>query len=133
MEQPARRRNPLVDIDGFPACPFREQLADGGFAAAGHADQDDVLRLPAQQLVRMRSFSLSGMDFSKKRSSATLAWATSMGSPSAAGDAQGLGLQQQCGAAGIVDDVQHPLAPGKDSQIHRRAAVVRDTCPPGWR
>ena len=38
--------DPLIRIDQMPACLFGKDFSDGGFAAAGHADQHDILLLP---------------------------------------------------------------------------------------
>ena len=87
-------------------------LADGGLAAAGHADEDDVLHLAAPAGRVMRAISLSAMLLPRNSSAARLAWATSMYRPPGAGDAQLLRLEQQSGAGGVIDEVQHAARSG---------------------
>ena len=67
---------------------------------------------------RMRWFSLSGMGFSKKCSSAALAWATSMGSPSE----QGMPSSSACSSRAV----RRGLYTTSSTPEHR-GKVVRST------
>ncbi len=112
-----------VTVHKGPVQQIGQSLAHGGFAAAGHADEDAVF-LPSAQ--RFPGFlRLDGGD--------GLAGEDARGAPrllgqheetAHVGDFQRLRLLHQSSAGGVVDEVQHPLAPGEPAQVHRGGSGV---------
>ena len=76
-----------------------------------------MLVLSRRRSARMRWFSLSGMAFSKKCSSAALAWATSMGRPSVQGMPSASACSSRAVRRGLYTTSATPRQAGKAARF----------------
>ena len=112
----------VVEIEKRPPDPCRRQPAHGRFAAAGHADEDEVLprlrdRTHGRRLPRRVD---RGAGEQLRRA---LALRHEHRQPAGARDPQPLRLKQQCGAQRVEHHVQHAVAGRKASQLDGGNAI----------
>ena len=87
-------------------------LAQGCLAAAGHADEDDILHLPRQAAGDAFDLAVSNGTASEELCG-PLCLGHQHPEPPIAGDAPALRLKQQCCAGRIINEVQDSLQPGE--------------------
>ena len=114
----------LVRVNQFPPGLFRQQAADRGFTAAGHADQDPVFRFPRDGTDYPFLFLLRN-----RLPEEELCGGPSLGyqhrQPVDGGNALCLRLQDQRGAGRVVNHVRDALQPWQLVRIHRGDTVLR--------
>ena len=115
--------NFFVGIHQLSAEPVRQQSADGAFSAPRHSDEDDVCHLGGEGSV---DFGNNGVvnGLAGKIFGGFLGLGDQHPKPVGAGNVKCFGVQQQLGAGGVVDHIQHPFQHGKPLQIHRGNAGV---------
>ena len=102
-----------------------EQFSHRALAAAGHADEDDVLHLTGELFFDARDLAVGDIR-AEEELGAALGLRREHAQPVRAGDAETLGLHQQGRARGVVDQVRDGLAAGKGRKRGGRPAVVRE-------
>ena len=115
--------NFLVGIHQLPAELLCKQSADGAFSAPRHSDEDDVRHLGGERSV---DFGNDGVinGRSGKILGGFLGLCHQHPKAVGAGNVERFSIQQQLGAGGVVDHVQHSFQSGKTLQIHQRNAGV---------
>ena len=113
-----------VRIEHLAAERLAERLRHGGFAAAGHADEDDVHRLALHEvdgvLERAGRRLFAGEDLTRADG-----LRREHHHAVRAGDAEFFRLQQKLRAHGIIDEIDDGAAAREAQQINDRLAVVR--------
>ena len=121
----ACRLNDLrVAVEHRAVQPLGEQRRDGALAAAGHADEDDVLHLLPQQAVDAQDLRIVD-DRIGEHLTAALGLRHEHVQPARARDAEAFRLQQQRRARGVIDDVKHARALRELPQVDGGFARVR--------
>ena len=112
-----------VAVHKGPVQQVGQGLAHGRLAAAGHPDEDAVFLPAAQGLPGL--LRLDGGDgLAREDAGSAPGLLGQHEQPTHVGDLQGLSLLHQRRAGGVIDEVQHPLAPGEPAQVHRGSGGV---------
>ena len=113
----------LVHIGQRAAQLLGQRLANGGLAAAGHADEEDVFRLPLQ-LGGNVGHQFVGQLFALEPLRGRFGLSHQHPQAVAPDGPPALGLEEQLSFGGIIDEVKDTLTLGELVQIHGGNSVV---------
>ena len=113
----------LVTVQALPVQIFCQKPGQGGLAAAGHTDQNNVLELPAEGIFCPADL-LVGNGRSGKDGGGGCGLSAEHGKAVKTLYFKGFRLKEEGGAQGIIDEVKNRLTVGKVGQIYGGPAVM---------